>query len=75
MPVACKGVFSVSAFALTTLVAISNASSQSTRFDELANSPFEKNRPTQQTVETLKDERLSCEPRLRSCPLTHSRKT
>lgn len=41
-----------------TVVATGMAHGQSSRFDELSNLPFEQNRPTKQTAQTLKDELL-----------------
>ena len=35
---------------------LSSTTGESSRFDELANLPFEENRPTKETAQTLKDE-------------------
>jgi hypothetical protein len=43
---------------LATMVATGMAYGQSSRFDGLANLPFEQSRPTQSTAQTLKDELL-----------------
>ena len=40
------------------VVFVSTAAAQTTRFDELANMPFEENRPTKETTQTLRDELL-----------------
>jgi len=47
------------AFAVASLTLLAaNAHAQSSRFDALAKLPFEQNRPTEQTAQTLKDELL-----------------
>lgn len=50
----------LSVFALVgaTIITTATAYGQSNRFDELSNLPFEQNRPTKQTAQTLKDELL-----------------
>src|SRR6516164_9763329 len=53
----CSRILSFSALVSAT-IATGIAYSQSSNFDELANLPFEQNRPTQDTVQRLKDELL-----------------
>ncbi|MCC8944474.1 hypothetical protein H8A97_04960 [Bradyrhizobium sp. Arg62] len=48
----------LSTLAGASLVAVATATAQSSRFDDLSNLPFEQNRPTKQTAQTLKDELL-----------------
>lgn len=40
------------------IISIRTAQAQTSRFNELANLPFEENRPTNQTAQTLRDELL-----------------
>ncbi len=48
----------MSALVSATIISTGSAHAQTSRFDELSNLPFEQNRPTKQTTQTLKDELL-----------------
>lgn len=54
----CQRALSSAALVGVLIVATATAHGQTSRFDELSRLPFEQNRPTQQTAQTLKDELL-----------------
>lgn len=54
----CGHILSLAALAGSLIVVAATARGQTGRFDELSRLPFEQNRPTAQTAQTLKDELL-----------------